>query len=516
MHNSYFFLRHLTQELKEKLNDFTIVSCFSQNKDELIIELNNRSKSFFIKAHLQPDFCCLSFPSSFNRARKNSIDLFQDVILKKVEGVRQFENERSFALELSGGFNLLFKMHGNRSNVILFNAGIAMAIFRNHLKADLTINLESLDRQLEWSFEYFKKHESDLKKGFFTLSNDIWEHLNRKGFYSLNEQEQWESLRDLNNQLKKGEYFIVRNNGSVALSLYEYGETVRKHKHATEAINDFFHLKMQTGSLEAERFRALKIIQEKEKQIIRYTSKNKTLLQSLETDQPCQLWADLIMANLHLIRMGEEKVVLANHHQPGKSVEIKLKKDLSPQKNAEAYFRKAKNQKIEIRQLTESLLQKEADLINLGRVKQQIEQTEDLISLNKLLSDSGLLNTSQSKTIRLPYREVEYKGYSIRIGRNAKDNDELTLKFAHKEDLWLHAKDVSGSHVVIKHQSGKTFPKDVIERAAELAAFHSKRKGESLCPVAVTQKKFVRKRKGDPPGLVIVEKEKVIMVEPRN
>jgi predicted ribosome quality control (RQC) complex YloA/Tae2 family protein len=69
--------------------------------------------------------------------------------------------------------------------------------------------------------------------------------------------------------------------------------------------------------------------------------------------------------------------------------------------------------------------------------------------------------------------------------------------------------------VILKYQSGRPFPKDVIERAAQLAAYYSKRKNESLCPVTVTPKKFVRKRKGDPAGAVIVEREDVILVEPK-
>jgi predicted ribosome quality control (RQC) complex YloA/Tae2 family protein len=115
----------------------------------------------------------------------------------------------------------------------------------------------------------------------------------------------------------------------------------------------------------------------------------------------------------------------------------------------------------------------------------------------------------------LPFHTTEHMGYQIWIGKNAVNNDLLTLKYAHKDDMWLHAKDVSGSHVVVKNQSGKTFPKEVIERAAELAAYNSKRKTESLCPVAYTLKKYVRKRKGDPAGAVIVEREEVIMVTPR-
>ncbi|RDC64187.1 uncharacterized protein AHMF7616_02798 [Adhaeribacter pallidiroseus] len=92
----------------------------------------------------------------------------------------------------------------------------------------------------------------------------------------------------------------------------------------------------------------------------------------------------------------------------------------------------------------------------------------------------------------------------------------LTQQFTFKEDLWLHAKDVSGSHVVIKYQAGKTFPEPVIQKAAQLAAYYSKRKTDSLCPVLYTPKKFVRKRKGAAPGEVVVEREKVILVQPGN
>jgi predicted ribosome quality control (RQC) complex YloA/Tae2 family protein len=78
----------------------------------------------------------------------------------------------------------------------------------------------------------------------------------------------------------------------------------------------------------------------------------------------------------------------------------------------------------------------------------------------------------------------------------------------------MHVRDDSGSHVLLKHQANKPFPKDVIEYAAAIAAFFSKRKTEPLCAVIVTPKKFVRKRKGDPAGAVVVDREDVILVEP--
>ena len=106
--------------------------------------------------------------------------------------------------------------------------------------------------------------------------------------------------------------------------------------------------------------------------------------------------------------------------------------------------------------------------------------------------------------------------FDIWIGKNAKNNDLLTQKYAHKDDLWLHAKDVTGSHVIIKQQPGKNFPEPVIEKAAQLAAYFSKMRTDSLCAVIYTPKKYVRKPKGLPEGAVIVDKEKVLLVEPGN
>ncbi len=92
----------------------------------------------------------------------------------------------------------------------------------------------------------------------------------------------------------------------------------------------------------------------------------------------------------------------------------------------------------------------------------------------------------------------------------------MLREFTWKDDLWLHAKDLAGSHVVIKYQSGRNFPQQVKEKAAQLAAWNSKGKNNSMCPVTITPRKFVRKPKGAPPGEVIVEKENVIIVEPSN
>jgi len=114
----------------------------------------------------------------------------------------------------------------------------------------------------------------------------------------------------------------------------------------------------------------------------------------------------------------------------------------------------------------------------------------------------------------LPFRHFAEGEYDIYVGKSAANNDELTFDFSHKEDMWLHARDVSGSHVIIKHKQNGIFPKPVIERAAQIAAYYSKSKGSIMSPVIYTLRKFVRKPKGAAHGSVICEKEKMIMVAP--
>jgi predicted ribosome quality control (RQC) complex YloA/Tae2 family protein len=112
------------------------------------------------------------------------------------------------------------------------------------------------------------------------------------------------------------------------------------------------------------------------------------------------------------------------------------------------------------------------------------------------------------------FKKFVHENFEIWIGKNAQNNDLLTQRHSYKEDLWLHARDVTGSHVLIKYQAGKKFPMSVIERAAQLAAYFSKRKNDTLCPVIYTPKKYVRKPKGAAAGSVKIEREEVIMVCP--
>lgn len=512
MHNNYYFLVQLSIQLKSKLEGFTLVSCFSQNKDELIIEFNNESESFFIKASLLANFCCLSFPKTFNRAKKNSIDLFNEVLMKQVITIIQYENERSFSIQLEDNYSLLFKMHGNRSNIVLFRDDQPINIFRNHLTSDREMKLSSLHRSISWDQQSFNQHRTNLSSHYFTFGKWAWVWLDKRNFSSMDAEAQWRELNLLRSYLEKPSYYLTRYHDGLIFSLLPIGEIINKFDDPIEAINEFFHAYSVADTLHSEKALLRKQLTDQIKAGKNYLDKNTIKLNELRNDNHYQLWGDLVMAHMHEMKTGLEIAQLNNFYD-NSMVEIKLKKELNPQRNAEIFYRKAKNKQIEIDNLKEVIARKKKEIEKWESSLHTLEETTDLKNL-RIKSNPGSTGNKISEK-SLPYFEFEYHGFKIWVGKNAESNDQLTLKHAYKEDLWLHAKDVPGSHVIIKHQSGKPFPKDVIERAAELAAYNSKRKTETLCPVAVTPKKYVRKRKGDPAGTVVVERENVVMVEPK-
>ena len=235
----------------------------------------------------------------------------------------------------------------------------------------------------------------------------------------------------------------------------------------------------------------------------------------------------LMMAYLHEFKSGAKTVTLPDLYLGGE-IEISIDPRLSPQENATKYYHKHKNRKHKLVHIRAQVEELEEEIL---------EGMEDLEAFDKLADPESLILTAQgwqndvlqaikplmkkhkqeeqeAASKQLPFRVFSREGFDILVGKNARNNDELSFHFAAKNDLWLHAKDVSGSHVIIRIKPGKDLPPTVLEYAAQLAASFSKRKQDSLVPVIYTPRKYIRKRKGDPPGLVAVDREQVILVEP--
>jgi predicted ribosome quality control (RQC) complex YloA/Tae2 family protein len=224
---------------------------------------------------------------------------------------------------------------------------------------------------------------------------------------------------------------------------------------------------------------------------------------------------DLILAHAHSIGTGVTNALVMDYYT-NQRIRVKLDPQLSAPENAQKYYRKAKNEYIELQKLDESIQMVESRMIlntqNLEKVKlaTQFKDIKDISKKGGPISTSNTKNTQSS----LPYKLYDFEGYEIWVGKNARSNDEL-IRLSSKNDLWLHVRDYSGSHVIIK-QKGRDFPIAIIEKAANLAAFHSKAKHQSLVQVIYTPRKYVSKPKKALPGEVNVLQESFIDVEPKD
>lgn len=513
MQLNYHFLKRLVPELEAAITGAVLAECFSQQKDELILGFQRHNQSdFYIRASLTSSFSCLSFPEDFKRSRRNSVNLFHRLTGQAVEALRLCENERAFFIVFER-HELLFKLHGNRSNIILLLENDTRELFKNQLKGDLALDPNQLDRPIERSFSLFEQNPN-FKDFYPTFGPIPASYLRSQGFEQNDVKQQWQMLEELVTKMERNPFYLIDFKGKPALSLLALGNGQPLGESAMVACNQFFRHFTSTYYFELEKRKAQSLLEKQIKQTENYIAKSEARLEKLAKETQPEQVADILMANLHQIQPRLKKVTLHNFYTDA-PIEIKLNAELSPQKNAEQYYRKSKNRKIEVEKTEANIFSKYEIQERLKGLLAELETIEDIRSLRKWLKANELGQESKQATeAPIPYKAFDISGYAIWVGKNARANDELTLKHAYKEDLWLHAKDVPGSHVLVKSKAGHKTPKEVIEKAAALAAWYSKRKTDSLVPVIVTPAKYVRKRKGSPPGQVIVAKEEVVLVPP--
>ncbi|WP_026950181.1 NFACT RNA binding domain-containing protein [Algoriphagus mannitolivorans] len=516
MHLNYHFLKYLCPELAEEFRGKTIQSCFSQSKDELILETSDETETLWIRAHFLPPHIHLSFPSQFHRAKRNSVNLFDSIIGDTILDCQVFEFERAFYFCLESGKKLVFKLHGNRSNVLLYSDSeeVPFSLFRNEIREDKTLNFNSLHNPLDLSKATFSQVEGNASKFLPTLGTVPRKWLKDRGYPEANLETKWGLMEELLDILDTPLFSLVDKEDDLYLSLLPEQNPIKTFSSPLQATNELFYLAIVKGSFEKEKNSLIKNLQEQLKRTENYLEKSGIKLSELKNAAPPSQLADVIMANLHAFSPGKHEMELMDFYS-GKSVKVILKPNQKPQELAENLYRKSKNRQLEIDQIEKTLAAKETLKEELIQKIEEIQGIQDFKGLKSYQKANLKSDKPSPKASGLPFKIFEFQGYTIWVGKSAKDNDEMLRAFIHKDDLWLHARQAAGSHVVIRTKGMPKVPNQVLERAAALAAFYSKMKNDSLAPVIVTEAKFVRKVKGSAPGSVMVDKEKVLMVPPK-
>ena len=235
-----------------------------------------------------------------------------------------------------------------------------------------------------------------------------------------------------------------------------------------------------------------------------------------------ELHANLLMMNLSSVTKGVKSITVQNSFLHNEETTIQLDSSLSPQKNAEKLFEKSKKSKIarkESLERLEILKKRESSLKGLleksNRISESVSLKNFLHSYGGMVKELGFMTDKEQEELP-PFKIfIVEGGFTVYCGKNSANNDLLTFRYAKPNDLWFHSRGSSGSHVVLKIGSAQGTPsKKAIEQTAAIAAYYSKMKNAKHVPVAMTERKYIRKPKGAPAGTVAIEKEKVIFVQP--
>jgi len=550
VHTNYYFLRQLAPALTHQLVGYKVVTCFSQEKDELVVGLTNGVAEFWLKAQLSAIFPALALPETFHRARANSVDLLPDLLSQEVSEVSVLPQDRVLQFRFRSGATLLLKLYGPRPNAIFrLSDEVPAELFHQRYTADaeirplpaphplapfpsgeggLTLETSASNRIKQSSGSPFSTGEggrgdeaSNPLKRYPALADLPARYLRAHGYDPAPQERKEQLVQEVVAQLENPvEFYLTTVEGRTRLSLLPVGEVERTLSAADPitALRVFVPLALSRRAHEMELRQLRQLLERRADEAATSASLARTRLHALEHTAGYRQTADLIMAHLSQIPAGAAQVEVVDFYQDSQPRIIKLKPTETPQRTAQNLYRKAKNQQIETKQLAERAERRETEALwCLERLEELDTLPGDLRTLRQWRKQHQLEPETKAKAAtELPFKVFEDSGFTILVGRNAQNNDLLTQRYAHKEDLWLHAKDVSGSHVVIRHRAGQTVPEPVVERAAQLAAWYSRRQHDSLCPVTVTPKKFVRKPKGALPGQVVVEREKVVLVVPAN
>jgi predicted ribosome quality control (RQC) complex YloA/Tae2 family protein len=246
-------------------------------------------------------------------------------------------------------------------------------------------------------------------------------------------------------------------------------------------------------------------------------------LSDTENRNTFRLYGELITANFYAVKKGD-KVLKAIDFTKDTAPEVKIPLDpnLTPNENAQKYFKKYNKQKRTREAVVEQISQAKEELEYLESAANAAETAADeadVAEIREELATQGFIKKVSKKGKKerakksKPLKFTSADGFDIYVGKSNTQNDELTIKFAVQDDIWLHTQKIPGSHVIIKTE-GKEAPLKTIEQAAQLAAYFSKARQAGVVPVDYTTRKNVKKPNGSRPGMVIYDNYKTAFVTP--
>lgn len=519
---NYYSLIKLTKELQQ-LVGLGIIDVFTQEKDSVIIEFDSEEE-VFLDFSTDNKYSACFIRTDFKRAGKNTVNLFPELVGEIIQKIELLDFDRTIEITLINSILYLQLFGRGSSNLILT---------KNNYQI-----LDSLENSKELIGTEFNK-----KQNVLVLNNDetVFNSLAKlpfimgnklaNEFIFRNKLDKNILIKDLDVEinnlvndfismiLKDTNYLYFVDNrylfSPIELKSLESGKLIQTYNSLSDGIKWAKIKSMNDDRINEEKKGIGKLIDRELKKYKAQFKQANNFATILKIAEDYRLYGDILMSNLNPKSSPGDK--LETNDWEGNPIIIPLDKKMNIIDNANRYYTKARKTQKDAKIKEGEIPEIKTKLDMYLEIKENFDNAKTLKDIKEFKQNFAKeLNLKIDKKMEQEskFRQFEYEGYQFFVGKSASNNDELTMKFARPNDIWLHARGVPGSHTVIKIHSKDKLKKEVLEVAAALAAYYSQSRKAGLVPVIYTEKKYVRKPKGANAGSVLVQKENVIMVKP--
>ncbi len=534
-----FFLHHLTKELKEQLLNGRIQKVSQPFDKELILTIRQNRQNYKLLLSAHPVFGRIQTTKvEFqNPQTPNTFTMIMRKYLQgaSIESIEQVENDRILEISVSNkneiGDNikatLIAEIMGKHSNIILIDKTESKII--ESIK-HVGFSQNSYRTILPGS-TYIEPPKTDAKNPFDVSDEKLFEILQTQDLAPRNLQRLFQGLgRDTAIQLAEQldtdkllnfHSFFARkfqpNLTEKSFSAVLFSDSKENFNSLSELLDYFYQEKAQRDRITQQASDLIHRVQNDLEKNIKKLDKQEKELAATENAEEFRQKGEILTTFLNLVPNDKDSVALDNYYTNEK-ITIALDKALSPNQNAQRYFKKYQKLKEAVKHLTGLIQETKETIAYLESVDTSLGHASltDIEDIREELVETGFIkrrSRDKRHKRKKPERYLASDGQTeILVGRNNLQNDELTFKMSKKGELWFHAKDIPGSHVLIKDNLNPS--DDIKTDAAELAAYYSKSRLSNLVQVDMIEVKKLNKPTGGKPGFVTYTGQKTLRVTP--
>lgn len=570
------FLRHIKQELEEKLLGARVDKIHQPNREEILVAFRTREAAYKVLFSARANSARVHF-TAIPLENPKQPPMLCMLLRKKLQGaklvaIRQPELERLLHFdfdcinELGDHVTLTLTMEimGRYSNIILSDEEGKIVDALKRVDAEMSSQrlvlpglsyhlpppqnklcpLATSSQQVVEALNALPK-DMELSKGYLAVLQGVSpivcrelahqvgrgreltvktmdeEQVFRAGFF-------YQQMRDTVEAVSGKPFMAASPQGKPMdfsfLEIHQYGTAavVKEAESFSQLLDEFYRERDKQERMRVREQDLLKLLSTHSERLSRKINAQRGELEQCAGRDGLRVAGDLISAQMYQMEKGAESVEIPDFYQEGSPlVRIKLDPALTPSQNAQKYYKEYRKAKTAEEKLTEQIELAGKELEYLESVLDALARAEterDLAEIRAELQEQGYLRKLRSKkekpaAVSAPMKFTTSDGFTVLVGRNNRQNDRLTLKTANNNDIWFHTKNIPGSHTVLVTQ-GREPTETAMEEAALLAAQHSRAKDSSQVPVDYTQIRYVSKPQGAKPGMVIYVNYKTLYVTP--